>query len=39
MAQAYDFTLDRMGLDLSSYSIWADYISYLKSTYVILIDS
>uniref|UniRef100_A0A158QHI6 Suf domain-containing protein n=1 Tax=Rodentolepis nana TaxID=102285 RepID=A0A158QHI6_RODNA len=34
MAQAYDFTLDKMGLDLSSYSIWADYITYLKSTQV-----
>ncbi|TGZ72319.1 hypothetical protein CRM22_002159, partial [Opisthorchis felineus] len=32
MAQAYDFTLDKMGLDLNSYSIWADYISFLRST-------
>ncbi|KAF8561962.1 hypothetical protein P879_05812 [Paragonimus westermani] len=34
MAQAYDFTLDKMGLDLNSYSIWADYISFLRSTQV-----
>lgn len=34
MAQAYDFTLDKMGLDLNSYSIWADYITFLRSTQV-----
>ncbi|CAH8876113.1 unnamed protein product [Trichobilharzia szidati] len=34
MAQAYDFTLDKMGLDINSYSIWADYISFLRSTQV-----
>ncbi|CDS37190.1 cleavage stimulation factor subunit 3 [Echinococcus multilocularis] len=34
MAQAYDFTLDKMGLDLNSYSIWADYIAFLRSTQV-----
>jgi len=31
MAQAYDFALDKMGLDLMSYSIWNDYINFLKS--------
>lgn len=32
MAQAYDFALDKMGLDLNSYSIWSDYVQFLKST-------
>ena len=30
MAQAYDFALDKMGLDLQSHTIWADYIRFLK---------
>ncbi|VDD75299.1 unnamed protein product [Mesocestoides corti] len=34
MAQAYDFTLDKMGLDLNSYPIWADYITFLRSAQV-----
>ncbi|VEL15669.1 unnamed protein product [Protopolystoma xenopodis] len=34
MAQAYDFTLDKMGLDLSSYSIWSEYTNFLRSTQV-----
>lgn len=31
MAQAYDFALDKMGMDIMSFSIWSDYISFLKS--------
>ena len=31
MAQAYDFALEKIGMDLMSYSIWADYIIFLKS--------
>ena len=30
----YDFALDKVGLDISSYSIYADYIAFLKSVYV-----
>ncbi|XP_038072153.1 cleavage stimulation factor subunit 3-like [Patiria miniata] len=30
MAQAYDFALDKMGMDIFSYQIWADYVTYLK---------
>lgn len=30
MAQAYDFALDKMGMDIQSYSIWNDYIQFLK---------
>ena len=31
MAQAYDFALDKMGLDILSFPIWNDYINFLKS--------
>lgn len=31
LAQAYDFALEKIGLDLHSYSIWTDYIQFLKS--------
>ncbi|XP_074649592.1 cleavage stimulation factor subunit 3-like [Tubulanus polymorphus] len=31
MAQAYDFALDKMGMDIMSYGIWSDYITFLKS--------
>ncbi|ELT99142.1 hypothetical protein CAPTEDRAFT_164574 [Capitella teleta] len=31
MAQAYDFALDKIGMDIMSYPIWVDYISFLKS--------
>lgn len=34
MAQTFDFALDRMGLDPQAYSLYTDYISYLKSVYV-----
>lgn len=30
MAQAYDFALDKMGMDIQSFSIWNDYIQFLK---------
>ena len=30
MAQAYDFALDRMGLDIQSHAIWSDYIKFLR---------
>lgn len=31
MAQAYDFALDKIGMDIHSYSIWNDYVTFLKS--------
>ncbi|VBB26497.1 unnamed protein product [Acanthocheilonema viteae] len=31
MAQAYEFALDKIGLDMHSYSIYSDYLSFLKS--------
>lgn len=31
MAQAYDFAIDKIGLDILSYSIWNDYVLFLKS--------
>ncbi|VDO98253.1 unnamed protein product [Soboliphyme baturini] len=31
MAQAYDFALEKVGLDTLSYQIYADYIAFLKS--------
>lgn len=34
IAEMYDFALDKVGLDISSYSIYADYIAFLKSVYV-----
>ena len=30
MAQAYDFALDKMGMDFHSFTIWSDYITFLK---------
>ncbi|XP_072378977.1 protein suppressor of forked [Diabrotica undecimpunctata] len=30
MAQAYDFALDRIGMDIHSYSVWNDYVNFLK---------
>lgn len=35
MAQAYDFALDKMGMDIMSYSVWNDYVTFLKSVYVL----
>ena len=31
MAQAYDFALDKMGMDIASYSLWNDYVKFLKA--------
>ena len=31
MAQAYDFALDKVGLDIGSFPIWTDYIAFLKN--------
>lgn len=31
MAQAYEFALDKVGLDMHAYSIFSDYLSFLKS--------
>lgn len=31
MAQAYDFALDKIGMDVMSYPIWVEYIAFLKS--------
>lgn len=30
LAQAYDFALEKIGMDLHSFSIWQDYINFLK---------
>ncbi|XP_050315851.1 protein suppressor of forked [Anthonomus grandis grandis] len=30
MAQAYDFALDKIGMDIHSFSIWNDYVNFLK---------
>lgn len=30
MAQAYDFALEKIGMDIQSYSIWNDYVTFLK---------
>ncbi|XP_039154187.1 protein suppressor of forked-like [Drosophila simulans] len=30
MAQAYDFALEKIGMDLHSFSIWQDYIYFLR---------
>ena len=31
LAQAYDFALEKIGMDIHSFSIWCDYIQFLKS--------
>ncbi|GLV37008.1 suppressor of forked [Carabus blaptoides fortunei] len=31
MAQAYDFALDKIGMDIHSYAIWNDYVNFLKA--------
>lgn len=31
MAQAYDFALEKIGMDIMSYQIWVDYINFLKA--------
>lgn len=30
MAQAYDFALEKIGMDIHSYSIWNEYVNFLK---------
>ena len=39
MAQAYDFALDKMGLDIQSFSLWSDYIKFLKVQIALFIAS
>ena len=36
MAQAYDFALEKVGLDVQSYQCYADYVSFLKSVYIFI---
>ena len=31
IAQCYDFALDKVGMDIQSYSIWNDYIHFLRN--------
>ncbi|EDO40717.1 predicted protein [Nematostella vectensis] len=31
MGQAYEFALDKIGLDFNSYQVWMDYLTFLKS--------
>lgn len=31
MGQAFDFALEKMGIDINSYSIYNDYVQFLKS--------
>ncbi len=31
MAQAYDFALEKVGLDIGAYSIYNEYITFLKA--------
>lgn len=31
LAQAYDFALEKIGMDLYSFSIWSDYVQFLRS--------
>ncbi|KAK6169592.1 hypothetical protein SNE40_020613 [Patella caerulea] len=31
MAQAYDFALEKIGMDIMSYQLWTEYINFLKS--------
>lgn len=30
MAQAYDFALDKIGMDIHSYVVWNEYVNFLK---------
>jgi hypothetical protein len=39
MAQAFDFALEKIGMDIYAYTIWNDYVTFLKSVYVINILS
>ena len=31
MTQAFEFALDKIGMDVYSYTIWNDYITFLRS--------
>lgn len=31
MAQSYDFALDKIGMDVQSFSVWNEYANFLKS--------
>ncbi|XP_073238338.1 cleavage stimulation factor subunit 3-like isoform X1 [Porites lutea] len=31
MLQAYEFALDKVGLDFNSYQVWVDFVNFLKS--------
>ncbi len=31
MAQAYDFALEKVGLDMLSYQTYAEYVAFLKA--------
>ncbi|XP_039254764.1 cleavage stimulation factor subunit 3-like isoform X1 [Styela clava] len=31
MSQAYDFAIDKIGMDIMSFQLWADYVGFLKS--------
>lgn len=39
MAQAYEFALEKIGLDVSSYNVWNDYVNFLKSVYVTILEN
>lgn len=30
LAQAYDFALEKIGMDLHAFSIWNDYVQFLR---------
>ena len=34
IAEMYDFALEKEGLDICAYSIYHDYVAFLKSVYV-----
>jgi cleavage stimulation factor subunit 3 len=31
MAKAYDFALEKMGMDINSFPLWNEYVKFLKS--------
>ena len=35
MVQAYEFAVDKMGMDFSSYTLWTDYILFFKNVEVV----
>ena len=35
MKQAYDFAVEHVGIDFHSTTLWADYINFLKSEWVL----